>query len=116
MENKKKYAVTVRENEKNGGTLESQKSLDGLALITIKRNPKKEDEVTIRTEGMTTTELASAILRLANQNPDLKNLIKADFLEMSADFIKDAAHDMRRSITDRAVEEFKAEQVGGNIQ
>lgn len=116
MENKIKYAVTVREQDNHGGTLETQKEIDGLALITIKRNPKKEDEVTIRTEGMTTTELASAILRLANQNPDLKNLIKADFLEMSADFIKDAAHDMRRSITDRAVEEFKTEQVGGNIQ
>lgn len=84
---------------------------DGYIILSQQTNAEGVKELSIAGTGMSTLETASAILSLADQDQDLKTILKADFLRMAGEHILSIADKMNQSLVDRVVDESKAEDV-----
>lgn len=107
----------IQENEKSiisvtaAGNEPQISECDGYVLITQTTNEEGEKELSISGgKNMSPVDLASMILTLADQNQDLKTLLKGDFLKMAGEHILEIADDMLGSLVDRVKEEAKEEQ------
>lgn len=84
---------------------------NGYVLITQTAGEDNQKELSISGgKDMSPLELASMILSLADQNEDLKTILKADFLKMAGNHILGIADEMLGSLVTRVVKESKQDQ------
>lgn len=92
-----------------GTTSEIQKEIiesDGYILITQKADEHGEKELSISGgKDMSPVDIASMILTLADQNEDLKTILKADFIKMAGNHILDIADSMLKELNQRIAAE-----------
>jgi hypothetical protein len=110
----KQHAEKVRivVTKGTGEDLKEQVSeCDGFIILSQAPNEEGVKELSISGNGMSALETASAILSLADQDADLKTILKAEFLKLAGEHILDIADEMNQSLVDRVVDENKAEDV-----
>lgn len=107
----------IQENEKvtitvaRSGHEPQISECDGYVLITQGKDEEGQMELSISGgKNMSPLDLASMILSLADQNEDLKTLLKGDFLKMAGHHILEIADDMLGSLVNRVKEEAEPKQ------
>lgn len=100
--------IQEQENEKTiievSAAGQEKKTLRAESYVLITRNQTEEGDTEVEIEGidgMSPVELANLILNIAEQNEDLKTVLKAEFLTMSGNHILSVANEMKNNLKKR---------------